>query len=139
MSGDLFLTYSRIKSLLTEADIRFSEDEDNEVRVIIEGSGNINGDIVVLFSIVGKGVLCVRGFGRDRMSEKKKAEILLLCNQWNLEKRWPKCYYDEDSLRAVCEHNVDFEGGVIRDTLRDNVVPTIGSMLKFHKYLSEKL
>ena len=139
MSGDLFLTYSRIKSLLTEADIRFLVGEDNEIGVIIERSGNINGNIMVFVSIVGKGVLVVRGCGQNEMSEKKKAEILLLCNQWNMEKRWPKCYYDEDSLRAVCEHNVDFEGGVLQDTLRDNIAPVVVMIVKFHEYLSEKL
>ncbi len=112
--------------------LKVSEDEDGITLAIFLGAEGTNGDICV-----------VRAIGMAAIPREMWMPVMSACNQWNLERRYPKAYLavggDPSSPEAQGEVHLESQfplgAGVTQPLVDDLISETLSSALAFWQWM----
>lgn len=86
-------------------------------------------------------ILQVRGQWNRTFAIERLSEVLEVCNDWNIEKVWPKAYLrvrDDGTVVAVCESATDLGAGVTDDQLGQLLGSGLSSAGAFFDLLDQR-
>jgi len=111
----------------------------------IDADGDIGGrwdDHVFFFLLLGKDseYLQVRGRWARTVSTDELGQVLVLVNEWNADRIWPKVYarLENDAVAVYTEHSVDYEPGLTDRQLDQHLGCAISTSLAFFGSLDER-
>lgn len=91
----------------------------------VDGDGHLGGiwnGRLYLFLLIGERqeILHVRARWHRDLAIERLPEVLEICNRWNTERLWPKCYArvrDDGKVQVTCEVSTDLGDGVTDEQL----------------------
>lgn len=93
---------------LDEKGIKYTDVDENRVRVGYNGDNIPSVQVSVIFDKDGDGLVAFRSWNLGKVKDEKFANILLACNQLNDQFRWVKFYIDSDQdITAALDAVVD--------------------------------
>jgi hypothetical protein len=112
----------------------------------VDSHGDIGGlwhSRVFYFFTLGDNheILQVRGHWNRSFTIERLPELLEICNEWNLDRVWPKTYLrvrDDGSVHAVSESATDLAAGVADDQLGQLLGSGIASAGAFFDHLDAR-
>lgn len=118
---------SMIKSFLDERDWRYLTDKEGDFRVDFGDDGTRGCELTVWFNAEGQNdqLLVVRVYSDKQIPRSDWGQVLMFCNTWTKEKRWPRAYLyasdpDSDARgQIVLDHHIDLSPGVHQELLDD--------------------
>src|SRR5690625_2554313 len=133
------MSLQRVEESLTRHGYAFVEDEEHPdiLRARFD-------DYRFQFMLTGeeRGVLQTRGRWNHTVDVSRKVEIIKLCNEWNMNRIWPKVYVRRESeglLGVYGELAADFRVGAL-DTQVDNAIACgLSTVIAFFRNLEERL
>ncbi len=88
------------------------------------------------------GVLQARGRWNHSVDVSRKVEMIKLCNEWNMNRIWPKVYVRRESeglLGVYGETIADFRGGAIDAQIDAALTCGLSTVIAFFHSLEERL
>jgi hypothetical protein len=138
-------TRPMIERYLRSVGVKFLTDSDGDF-VVQFGYSETQGCELSFYFIAGgreNEIYVIRAFSDKRIARDEWARAVMLCNQWNTERRWPKAYLQvkdpaSDNYGAILlEEQIDLEKGIHQELLDDfsnTFVVTAGSFWEWaHK------
>src|SRR5690348_12358795 len=126
-----------LQQVLDEFGLKHSVDDDGDLAVRWE-------KCAVYFFFYGEKseVLQARLYLNRRFSVENRTSLILLLDEWNRTKLFPKVYtvLPDDGMVGVCaEQCFDFEAGATRGQLKYTVGMWIDTLLRFADWLDEQV
>ncbi|MBB5832022.1 YbjN domain-containing protein [Brachybacterium aquaticum] len=133
------LSLSRVEASLTRHGYVFVEDGEH-AEVVRARFDDYRFQFMI--SGEGHGVLQTRGRWSHSVDISRKVEMIKLCNEWNMNRIWPKVYVRRESeglLGVYGELAADFHAGA-SDTQIDSAIKCgLSSVIAFFHSLEERL
>lgn len=133
------LSLERVEQALSRLGYCFVEDEEHEdvLRARFD-------DYRFHFAIAGEdhGVLQTRGRWSHSVDISRKVEMVKLCNEWNMNRIWPKVYVRRESeglLGVYGELVSDFRAGVLDAQIEGAIKCGLSTVIAFFHSLEERL
>lgn len=133
------LSLERVEESLTRHGYAFVEDDAHPdiVRARFD-------DYRFQFMISGDehGVLQTRGRWSHSVDVSRKVEMVKLCNEWNMNRIWPKVYVRRESeglLGVYGETTADFRAGALDKQIDTAIECGLSSVIAFFHSLEERL
>lgn len=131
------LSKDRIKAALEAEGFSYSVDSDGDI-----GGGWEYGTFYFFVQGNSDELLCIRGAWRARLSAESFTQAAMLCNQWNMEKLWPKTYArlvgdNEEEVMIFTELNIDLEQGATEDMLKQQINCAVSTSMQFFESMNE--
>ena len=133
------LSLSRVEESLTRHGYAFVEDDEHPdiVRARFD-------DYRFQFMISGDehGVLQTRGRWNHSVDVSRKMEMVKLCNEWNMNRIWPKVYVRRESeglLGLYGELAADFRAGALDSQIDNAIQCGLSTVIAFFHSLEERL
>ena len=128
------LVGERVEAYLVGQGYHVTRDEDDDL------TGTWDGDRF-WFLLLGEHheILQVRGRWHRTLPEERRTAALLVVNDWNRERIWPKAYVrsEEAGTAVYAETSVDLEHGVTDDQLGQLVACGLGTGVQFFAALAQ--
>jgi hypothetical protein len=130
-------TVALVEQVLDEFGLRHTIDEDGDLTVRWEKCS-------VYFFFYGEKneVLQARLYLNRRFSVDLRTSLILLLDEWNRTKLFPKAYtvLPDDGMAGICaEQCYDFEGGTTRGQLKYAIGMWIDTLLRFCDWVDEQV
>ncbi len=130
-------TVALVQQLLDEFGLRHAVDEDGDLVVRWEKCS-------VYFFFYGERheVLQARMYLNRRFSVDARGSLILLLDEWNRTKLFPKAFtiLPDDGMVGVCaEHCYDFEAGATRSQLKYAVGMWVDTLLRFCDWIDDQI
>ncbi|MDM7832059.1 type III secretion system chaperone family protein [Cellulomonas edaphi] len=130
------LSRERIKTRLDARGYNYAIDSDGDI-------GGRWDDHIFYFLLLGKDseYLQVRGRWSRTLPASSLGQLLVLANEWNAGRIWPKAYVrteENETLGVYCEHSVDYEPGLTDAQLDQHLGCAISTSLAFFSSLDEQ-
>jgi hypothetical protein len=136
---------SMMEEYLKGKDLKYMVDHDGDYRVEFAHDSECDCELTVWLIAGGpqKDVYCVRVNTDKHIPQRDWGKAVLVCNQWNKERRWPKAflyYKDSDSEMGdiLLEGQIDLEQGVHRELFNDFTDTVIATSFQFWKWAHEE-
>ncbi len=133
------LSLERVEESLTRHGYSFVEDGDlgDIVRARFD-------DYRFQFMISGEehGVLQIRGRWSHSVDVSRKVEMVKLCNEWNMNRIWPKVYVRRESdglLGVYGELSADYRAGALGSQIDSTIKCGLSTVIAFFHSLEERL
>lgn len=138
-NGLAALSLSRVAESLTRLGYAFVEDD--ERAEILRARFD---DYRFQFMITGDehGVLQTRGRWSHSVDVSRKVEMIKLCNEWNMNRIWPKVYVRRESeglLGVYGELAADFRAGALDSQIDNAIKCGLSTVIAFFHSLEERL
>jgi hypothetical protein len=130
-------TIPLVEQLLDEFGLRHQIDEDGDLVVRWEKCS-----IYFFFYGERREVLQARMYLNRRFSVDNRATLVLLLDEWNRTKLFPKAFtiLPDDGMVGICaEQCYDFEAGATRGQLKYTVGMWIDTLLRFSDWIDEQV
>jgi len=134
-----------IERYLQGKSLRFMVDADGDFRVEFAHDRECDCELTVWFIAGGpkKDVYCVRVNSNKHIPQRDWGKAVLICNQWNKERRWPKAFlYYRDSEAEhgdiLLEGQIDLEQGIHQELFDDFTNTVIATAFQFWKWAHEE-
>ncbi|EYT50193.1 hypothetical protein D641_0105270 [Brachybacterium muris UCD-AY4] len=88
------------------------------------------------------GVMQTRGRWNHTVDVSRKVEMVKLCNEWNMNRIWPKVYVRRESeglLGVYGELAADFRAGALDDQIDNSITCGLSTVIAFFHSLEERL
>lgn len=136
-------TQSMIKTYLDGKNLRYLVDNDGDFLVRFSRDEDTGCELSIYFIAAGqkKEIFAIRIDSDREIPKSNWAQVMLLCNEWNREKRWPKVYLnnkDANTARIVCEEHIDLQTGVHQELLNDYADTAVASAFQFWVWLHKE-
>ncbi|WP_245822646.1 YbjN domain-containing protein [Brachybacterium avium] len=133
------LSLSRVEESLARHGYAFVEDEEHPE--ILRARFD---DYRFQFMISGDehGVLQTRGRWSHSVDVSRKVEMIKLCNEWNMNRIWPKVYVRRESeglLGVYGELAADFRAGALDSQIDNAITCGLSTVIAFFHSLEERL
>jgi len=135
-TGPRPLTSGRIEAYLGGCGYHVDRDEDGDL------TGTWDGNRFWFLTLGDEHeILQVRGRWQRTLPEAERSAVLLVVNDWNRERIWPKAYLrrEDDDVALYGEVSTDLEHGVTDDQLGQLVSCGLGTNAQLFAALSELL
>ncbi|WP_422117002.1 YbjN domain-containing protein [Brachybacterium sp. UNK5269] len=133
------LSLSRVEECLTRHGYAYVEDDEHAevLRARFD-------DYRFQFMISGEahGVLQTRGRWSHSVDVSRKVEMIKLCNEWNMNRIWPKVYVRRESeglLGVYGELSADFRAGALDSQIDSAIQCGLSTVIAFFHSLEERL
>ena len=134
-----------IEEYLQAKDLRYLTDNDGDFEVRFGYDDGWGCELTVNFETQNEGeIYCVRVWSNKRIPRSDWGRALMLCNTWNIERRWPKMflYYtdlDEDQTAViVAEGQVDLGDGTHPDFIDTFTSSIVSGSFSFWKWAHDE-
>jgi putative sensory transduction regulator len=129
-------TFNRgmIEKYLKANDLRFLKDEDGDF--VVDFAYDEDCGCELSFRLLAEGqqseIYVIRAMADKRIQKADWGRAIMLCNTWNMERRWPRSYlYVRDQSKdttggIVLEEQIDLEKGIHQELL-DHYTDTVMS------------
>lgn len=134
-----------IKDHLDSRDMQYEVDDDGDFQFGIKGSEEAELTLAVFLGAEGtnEDILVVRAVGMAAIPKDMWMPVMSACNQWNLERRYPKAYLavGGDPTADDAHGEVHLEGqfplgaGVTQPLVDDLISETVSSALGFWQWM----
>jgi len=119
--------HSMIEKFLRSQNYRFLTDSDGDFVLQFVYSKNADCKLTFNLMVAGKAkdIYSMRATSDKNIPKQEWGRVIMLCNTWNKEKRWPKAYLnvrDADSSpygEIILEQNFDLEQGIHQELFDD--------------------
>ena len=133
------VTMARLEESLTRHGYAFVEDDEHAeiVRARFD-------DYRFQFMLTGEdlGVLQTRGRWSHSVDVSRKVEMVKLCNEWNMNRIWPKVYVRRESeglLGVYGELAADFRAGALDSQIDSAIKCGLSTVIAFFHRVAERL
>jgi len=134
-----------IEAYLRRKNLKFLVDSDGDYRVDYAYDEECGCEMTVWMILGGskKDIYCVRVNTDKRIAQRDWGKAVLICNQWNKEKRWPKAflyYRDAEAEHGdiLLEGQIDLEQGIHQELFDDFTNTVIATAFQFWKWAHEE-
>jgi hypothetical protein len=138
------LSKSMVEKFLKSTSWRYLVDRDGDYLLQFGHSNNWGCDLDIYLTIAGQrsDVLSMYATPGHRIPSERWAEALVTCNEWNLEKRWPKAAFRAGDSRDATgsfflQLALDLEQGVHQELLDDTITVFISGADSFCRWAHE--
>ena len=136
---------SMIKDHLDRFDLKSTVDADGDFRVEFAASEETGVDITFWLTAEGtnEDIFVVRAIGNVAVPKTIWPQVVWACNQWNLEKRYPKAYLmlppntDELFGQVHLEGQFPLSAGVTQPILDEFLTTIISTSFAFWEWVAE--
>ena len=137
---------SMIESSLRSASLRFLRDDDGDFIVQFGYDSATDCEINIGFDVSGNthSVYSIHGTSDKRIPRNDWGRVVMMCNTWNKERRWPKAFLytrnpgSDATATIVLEENLDLDTGIHQELLDDFTLTTISGILQFWKWAHQE-
>ena len=138
------LSRGMVEKYLSSAGLRYLQDRDGDFVVQFREDEDWGCSLDVYLTVAGADgdVLDLLGVPNHHVSEARWPEALVTCNQWNLDKRWPKAAFRTGSPNAksgmfVLQAALDLEKGIHQEFLDNYIYVFMGGVSSFLQWAHE--
>ncbi len=126
-------THELVESYLKLRELKYLRDNDGDFVVQFGYLQEADAEISAYFIADGpdKGIYIIRMTTSKRIPASEYGQALAACNNWNMERRWPKVFLyvrtaeDTDAAGVIAEQQIDLRTGIqaeLFNSLTDNIV-----------------
>lgn len=134
-----------IEAYLQKKGVIYLVDQDGNYRVGYSHDAEIGGAMTVWLLRAGeqREIYHIRVTSDRRIAQWSWGKAMLLCNQWNGERRWPKAFLfypadDAEFGEVVLEGQLDLEHGVHMELFEYFTDATVSGAYQFWKWAHEE-
>jgi hypothetical protein len=136
-------SYSMIEAFLSSRGYRFLRDQDNDFILQFRYDDETDSELTFYLMVQGqrRDIYCILCHSTKRIASEDWARVIMLCNTWNLERRWPKAYLRVNEQQShgevILEENLDLEQGIHQELLNDFSATAIAASFAFWKWMHQ--
>jgi hypothetical protein len=139
------LSREMIKDHLERNDLKFMIDQDGDFRVDFAAFADGAPETTVWITIEGanEDIFVIRVIGQKAVAKTMWPQLVAACNQWNMEKRYPKAFLFIPSDTSELFGQIHLEGqfplaaGVTQPQLDEFISTVIGTGFSFWQWLTD--
>jgi hypothetical protein len=145
MSDVQALDQAMIEAYLQHKEVIFLVDQDGDYRVGYTHDPEIGGALTIWLIRAGhqREIFCVRVTSDRHIPQWAWGKAVLLCNQWNADRRWPKAYLhyqasDAEFGEIIMEGQFDLEEGIHTELFTSFTDTTVSASYQFWKWAHQE-
>ena len=120
------MTRKEIQNILDDLHLTYKVDDDGDLMIFLSADDDYGYNVGIFINCECDGdVIKMLGGSGQHFSKDKHGEMIVFCNKWNAEKRWPKAYVIEQgdgNLDVRCEIQVNgVKHSVSDDFIKENI------------------
>lgn len=135
-----------IKNFLDKAELNYFTDKDGDFTINFAYDEELGCELSFWFIVTGSNdeIYQVLISSDKDIPKSQWARVLMLCNTWNEEMRWPKVYLHIDDIdndttgNILLEEQIDLEQGIHQELLNDYTETILSTSFQFWKWMHEE-
>lgn len=137
-------TRDMIENYLRSKNLRFLRDNDGDFAVEFGYDADTGCELTFLLMAAGKQsqIYSILVRSDKHIGRADFGKMVMLCNTWNKDKRWPKAYLTVNDANTngsiLLEGQVNFETGIHQEFLDDFTLTIIAAAFEFWKWLHQE-
>ncbi len=135
--------HSLIKNFLEETNLNFLTDKEGDFTVNFAYDEELGCELSFWFIVTGSNdeIYQILVSSDKEIPKSQWARVLMLCNTWNKDKRWPKAYLHVEDMNTdttgniLLEEQIDLEQGIHQALLNDYTGTILSTAFQFWKWM----
>ena len=134
------------ENYLKSKELKYLVDQEGDYQVQFSHDNDWGCGLTVWLIASGKGkdICTVRVHADKPVPRAQFSRAILLCNEWNATRRWPKTFvhYNPDDnnepCQIICEDQLDVQKGLHQELLDDLATTTIRTSMSFWEWANKE-
>ena len=138
------MTRKEIQNIIDDMHLMYKVDEDGDLVLLFNADEDYGYSIAVFMMCQGDGdIINMQGISVQEFSKNDFGELIVFCNKWNTERRWPTAFVREGrngNPEVMCRRCIDgFTYSVSDDFIKSIVKGMLAGTFQFYKELGKEL
>lgn len=137
------MTRKEIQNILDDMHMTYKVDDDGDLVLVLNADDDYGYNVVVFIMCCSDGdIINMIGVSAQKFSKNDFGELIVFCNKWNTERRWPAAYVMEGSNgnpEVKCRRCIDgFKYSVSDDFIKEIIKQMLAGTWQFYKELGKE-